>query len=216
MRRPRRADRSHRCGRGARLQPQCGLVPRGRSGEDRAGRQRDGCAAPPCRGARHRRGGLSRDATRTPAASADPDRGAVLAGASARGRADRRRRRSDHAAGAPAARTRRRALHLRQHRLCARREIRCYQYRLPPADVARIARRRHRPQRAERPARALPGRGREGREAARRVRRGQPSRRFSRRRRGDAADRRARGGRGGPRRAAAGGEMRDRGRQGAS
>ena len=43
------------------------------------------------------------------------------------------------------------------------------QSRLPPADAARAARRRHRPQCAERPARDLSGRGRQGREAAGRL-----------------------------------------------
>ena len=63
----------------------------------------------------------------------------------------------------------------------ARDPERLHQYRLPPDDAARPARRRHRPQRAERSARALPGRGGQGRAAAGRIRGWQPSRRFSRR-----------------------------------
>ena len=96
------------------------------------------------------------------------------------------------AAGPPAARARRRALYFRQHRLCARPAVERHQYRLPPPDAARTARRRRRPQCPERPAGALSGRGRQGRAHAGRIRRGQPSNRFSRGRRLDPADGRAR------------------------
>ena len=202
MRRARRSDRPDRRRRGARLQPQRGLVPGRRTRENPAGRQRDGHAPPARRRARHRRARLSRRAARATPASGGSDRGAVRAGAGARGGADRRRCRLDDAAGAPAARARRRALHLRQHRFRARPEVELHQYRLPASDAARTARRRHRPRRPERSARALPGRGRQGRAPAGGVHGRQPSHRFSRRRRLDAADGRARGDRRGARRGA--------------
>ena len=145
---------------GARWQSQGGVVPQCRPGEDRTGRQRHGRAraGSPPRSTPTRRSFRPCCASAWPAVQAD--RSAVVGGAGARGRADRRGRRSHHAAGPSPARARRRALHLGQHRLCAGRQDRFHQSRLPPHDAARAARRRHRPRRAERPARDLSGGGR--------------------------------------------------------
>ena len=194
----------------ARRQPEGGLVPQRRPGEDRAGRQRDGRAQPARRRARHRRERISRRAARAAApsgckpievpSSQAPVHEVVLTGEDAD---------LTDAAGPSPAWARRRALYLGQHRLRARRQDRLHQSRLPPHDAARAARRRHRSRRAERPARDLPGRGGEGRAAAGRLHGRQPSDRFSRRRRLDAADGRVRRGRRGARRAGAGGQMQD-------
>ena len=119
MRRPRPADRSDRRRRRARRQPEGDLVQRCRPGEGRAGRQRHGLA-------QAARAALDTDEAGFPAVLRErlairikpievPSPQAPVQ----RGGADRRGRRSLHAARASAARRGRRALYLRRHRLHA-------------------------------------------------------------------------------------------------
>ena len=133
---------------------------------------------------------------------ADPRRSARAAG-----RADGRRRRPDEAAGASAARRRRRALHLLHHRHRARSRDRHHQCRHAPADAARTARGRRRSCRAQRSQGDLRGERAARREAAGRLRGRRASGRPCRRRDADAGRRTRHHGEP-ARRAAAGGQVR--------
>ena len=112
------------------------------------------------------------------------------------------------AAGASAARRRRRALYLRRHRLRAVSRHRLHQCRLPPHHAARAAPGRHRPDRAERHARHLSRSRRAQGAGAGRLCGRLASGGLSRRHDGAAQCRRARHHRRDARPAGAGGEMR--------
>ena len=132
----------------------CCSAPSARSAQELVGNV-TGSRARIARAVRRRAG---RAAAGNPAAAAQQAgdrRGRARRGAGAGGRADRRRCRSDRAAGPSAARRRRRALYLGLDRLRRRSEDRLDQCRHPPPDAARAQGGRRRPQLAERPARDL-------------------------------------------------------------
>ena len=209
MRGAQRADRPGRCGRRPRRQSARGAVQGGGAGKGRAGRQCDGLAATHCR------------ARSTPTSAACWARSASGSTACIRRSKCRRSRRrcsrscsrtttpiSVQAAGAPAARRRRRAVHFRRHRLRAVSRHRLHQCGLPPHHAARAAAGRRRPDRAERHARHLSRSRRAQGAGAGRLCGRLASGGFSRRHDGAAQRRRARHHRRPARPAGAGGEMR--------